>query len=94
MRVIKRLNSRYTLHDLITGKENDYHVPDIKPFVFDSALVDPLDVVKKISDHRGKLRHRKSPEYVVSWLGYDEGYNSLEPYTNLCDSDHLHARQE
>ena len=103
MRVIKRLNSLYTLLDLITGKEKDYHVSDMKPFVFDSALVDPLDIARrgqkdffiaKISNHRGKMRHRKSPEYVVSWLGYDEGSNSLEPYTNLCDSDHLHARQE
>ena len=70
MRVIKGLNSRYTLLDLITGKEKDYdyHVSDMKPFVFDSALVDPLDIarrdqmesfIEKISDHRGKLSHRK-----------------------------------
>ena len=43
MRVIKGLNSRYTLLDLITGKEKDYDVSDMKPFVFDSTLVDPLD---------------------------------------------------
>ena len=64
MRGIKGLNSRYTLLDLITGKEKDYHMPDMKPFVFDSALVDPLDIarrdqmeffIEKISDHRGKL---------------------------------------
>ena len=42
MRVIKGFNSRYTLLDLITGKEKDYHVSDMKPFIFDSALVDPL----------------------------------------------------
>ena len=68
MRVIKGLNSRYTLLDLITGKEKDYHVSDMKPFVFDSAIVDPLDIarrdqmeffIEKISDHRGKLSHRK-----------------------------------
>ena len=34
MRVIKGLNSRYTLLDLIIGKETDFHVSDIKPFVF------------------------------------------------------------
>ena len=48
MRVIKGLNSRYTLLNLISGKEKDYHVSDMKPFVFDSAIVDPLD-------HRGEL---------------------------------------
>ena len=68
MRVIKGLNSRYTLLDLITGTEKDYHVSDMKPFVLDSALVDPLDIARRdqmelfmenISDHRGKLSHRK-----------------------------------
>ena len=64
MRVIKELNVRYTLLDLITGKEKDYHVSDMKPFVFYSAIVDALDIaqrdqmesfIEKISDHRGKL---------------------------------------
>ena len=47
MRVIKGLNSRYTLLDLITGKEKDYYVSDMKHFVFDSALVDPVDIVRR-----------------------------------------------
>ena len=49
MRVIKGLNSRYTLLDLITGKEKDYHVSDMKPFVFDSAIVDPLDIARRVA---------------------------------------------
>ena len=44
IRVIKGFNSRHKLLDLITGKEKDYHASDMKPFVFDSALVDPLDI--------------------------------------------------
>ena len=47
MRVVKGLNSRYTFLDLITGKEKDYHVSDMKPFVFDSAIVDPLDIARR-----------------------------------------------
>ena len=50
MRVIKGLNFRYTLLDLITGKEKDYHVSDMNPFVFDSALVDPLDIARRFSN--------------------------------------------
>ena len=73
---------------------------DVKPFVFDSALVDPLDIagrdqmeffIEKISDHRGKLSHRKSLQFFVSWMGYDLTYDSWEPSANLRDSDHLHA---
>ena len=100
MRVIKGLNSRYTLLDLITDKEKDYHVSDIKLFAFDSALVDPLDIarrdqmeffIEKISYHRGKLSHRKSLQFFVSWMGYDQSYDSWEPLANLRNSTHLHS---
>ena len=100
MRVIKGLNSRYTLLDLITGKEKDCHVSDMKPFVFDSAIVDPLDIarrdqmeffIEKISDDRGKLSHRKSLQFCVSWMGSDQSHDSWEPYADLRDSDHLHS---
>ena len=100
MRVIKGLNSRYTLLDLISGKEKDYHVSDMKPFVFDSALVDPLDIarrnqmkffIEKISDHRGTLSHLKSLQFFVSWMEYDESYDCWELFANLRDSDHLHS---
>ena len=47
MKVIKGLNSRYTLLDLISGKEMDFYVSDMKPFVFDSAVVDPMDVARR-----------------------------------------------
>ena len=66
VRDIKGFLSFYTLLDLTTGKEKDYHVLDMKPFVFDSALVDPLDIarhdqteffIERITDHRGKLSH-------------------------------------
>ena len=69
MKVIKGSNSRYTLLDLKTGKEKDFHVSDMKPFVFDSAVVDPLDVarrdymeyfVDKILQHRGNPKKSSS----------------------------------
>ena len=89
MRVIKELNSRYTLLDLITGKKKDYHASDMKPFVFDSALVDPLEIARP--DHRGKLSQRKSIQLFFSWMGYDQSYESWEPLANLRDSTHLHS---
>ena len=73
---------------------------DMKPFLFVPAIVDPLDIARrdqmeffneKISDHRGKLSHRKSLQFFVSWMGYDQSYDSWEPYANLRDSDHLHS---
>ena len=100
MRVIKGLNFRYTILDHITRKEKDYHVSDMNLYVFDSALVDPLDIarrdqmeffIEKISDHRGKLSHRESLQFFVSWMGYDHSYDSSEPHADLRDSDYLHS---
>ena len=100
IRVIKGLNSRYTLLDLITSKEKDYHVSDMEPFVFDSAIVDPLDIarrdqmeffIEKISDHRGKWSQRKSLQFFVSWMEYDQPYDSWEAFADLRDSTHLHS---
>ena len=47
--------------------------------------------IEKISDHRGKLSQRKSLQFFVSWMGYDQSYDSWEPFANLRDSDHLHS---
>ena len=72
----------------------------MKPFVFDSAIVDPLDIarrdqmvffIEKISDHRGKLSQRKSLQFFVIWMGHDQSYDSWEPYANLRDSTHPHS---
>jgi hypothetical protein len=42
-------NSRYKLYDLIAHKETTFHTSDIKPFVFDPAVTDPVDVARR--DH-------------------------------------------
>ena len=47
MKVIEGCDSRYKFLDLITLKEKEFHVSDMKPFVFDAALTDPLDVVRR-----------------------------------------------
>ena len=39
MRVVNSENSRYTLLYLITNKKKDYHVSDMKPFIFNADLV-------------------------------------------------------
>ena len=47
MRVVNCENSRYTLFDLITSKEKDCHVSDMKPFIFNADLVDPVDDARR-----------------------------------------------
>jgi Chromo (CHRromatin Organisation MOdifier) domain len=98
LRVVSGSNSRYTLHDLITNKEKEYHVSDMKQFLYDPNHVDPVDVarrdhmeffVESISSHRGNL-NRSASEFLVKWRDYPESENSWEPYSNLRDNAILH----
>jgi Chromo (CHRromatin Organisation MOdifier) domain len=100
MRVVSGSQSRYLLYDLITHKEKIYHVSDMKPFLYDPAITNPLDIarrdymeffVEKILEHRGDLNRKKDIEFRVSWLGHPDSENSWEPYSNLRDTDQLHA---
>ena len=93
MRVVSGSNSRYTLYDLVTNKEKDYHVSDMKAFLYDASVVDPLDVarrdhmeffVESILDHRN-VQTRSSAEFLVKWQNYPDSANSWEPYSGLRD---------
>jgi hypothetical protein len=93
MRVERKEGDRYTLRDLVTGKENDYHVQLLKPFFYDERVTSPIEVaiqehdqylVDKISAHRQGERINGRPgglECQVSWVGYRE--TSWEPVANL-----------
>ena len=79
MKVIEGRDSRYKLLDLITLKEKECHVSDMKPFVFDAALIDLLDVARrdnmeyfidKILQHRGNLKkeNRNRISSQLAWI--------------------------
>ena len=96
MRVISGRDSRYLLYDLVSHKEVEYHVSDMKP---DPLTTNPLDVarrdhmeffVEKVFEHRGDLRFKKNLEFHVKWLHYDESHNSWEPFSALRDTAKLH----
>ena len=99
-KVLEGRDSRYKLLDLITLKEKEFHVSDIKPFVVDATLTAPLDVARresteyfidKILRHRGNLKKKTEIEFLVSWLGYAQEHNSWEPHKALRNSEQLHA---
>ena len=69
MQVISGDNPRYLLRDLVTHKEKEYHVSDMKLFNFDPSTTDPLDIarrdhlefiVEKVFAHRGNLKLKKT----------------------------------
>ena len=53
----------------------------MKPFIFDSAVTDPVDIVRrdymenlvdKILQRRGNPKQATEMEYEVSWLDYSQ----------------------
>jgi hypothetical protein len=99
MKVISGGNSRYLLKDLVTHKEREYHVSDMKPFKFDPLKINPLDIarrdqmeffVEKILEHKGNIKSKTDLTFHVKWLNYDESENTWEPYALLRDTAQLH----
>jgi hypothetical protein len=100
LRVIRSSGSKFTLEHLITNKEKDYRITDIKPFHFDPLNTNPVDVARKdyleffikaILKHTSTKRSKKSQlKFYIKWLGYDDEHNSWEPYSNLRDMTVCH----
>ena len=99
LRVLSNDQSEYQLLDLITNKKKPYHVSDMKTFQYDPLVTNPVDIarrdyleffVEKILGMTGDIKKLNSLEFHVKWIGYDESYNSYEPWKNLRDVAVLH----
>ena len=100
LRVISGKKSKFILLDLITNKEKEYHVTDMKPFHFDPLLTNPVDVARKdyleffiesIIKHKGKKGSKRSQfHFLIKWAGYDDDKNTWEPYANIRDTTICH----
>ena len=84
LKVVSGENSRYTLYDLVTQKTSELHVSAMRPFLFDPAITNPLDVARRdhmeyfvedILEHRGK-HQRTHIEILVKWLNYPSDKNT------------------
>jgi hypothetical protein len=100
LKVISNDKSEYQLHDLVQNKTKPYHVSDMKPFVFDPLLTNPLDIarrdyleffVEKVLDMRGDPKRLQSLTFYIKWLGYDETHNTWEPWKEVRDVGVLHT---
>ncbi len=98
MRVIKFKGSTYTVQDLVTNKEEDYHVTQLKAFKYDVMEVDPVEiarkeqdefVVEKVLEHRGNPKRRKTLQFLIQWLGYDQSENSWQSWENVKNNEVL-----
>ena len=71
----------------------------MKAFIYDPLVTDPVDIarrdyleffVEEILGMTGDTKKLNSLQFHVKWIGYDETYNSYEPWKNLRDVAILH----
>ena len=64
----------------------------MKQFNFNPLTTDPLDIarkdyleffVEKILGMTGDIKRVTTLKFEIKWLGYDDTYNSWEPWKNL-----------
>ena len=103
--VVSNDTTRYSLQNLVTGDTFDTHVTTLQPFHFDPKVVDPKVVARQAAgeffvEHVLEIRGSKNPknrrfyrtdlELLIKWTGYDESYNTWEPYKELRFNAQFH----
>ena len=105
MQVISHSQGEYTLLDLTTNKEKQYHSSQMKQFIFDPDETNPQDVsrrdyleffIEEIITHSGNTKKLSTLTFKVKWLGYDDSHISWEPWSNLreMEATHLYLIQQ
>lgn len=98
-KVVSHKDNEYTLLDLVTTRTKKYHVSQLKQFRYNPINTDPTDIarrdhleffVEKILEFNGDCSKVSSLQFKVKWMGYDETYNSWEPWSALRDTEQLH----
>jgi Chromo (CHRromatin Organisation MOdifier) domain len=98
-RIVSSSNNNYTLENLVTKKNLRVHINRIVPFLFDPKRTDPQKVashdtdefhIEMVLSHRGRFTNKRELEFKIRWSGYDESYDTWEPWKNLRDVDKLH----
>jgi hypothetical protein len=96
LKVINNVLSKYLLLDLSTGKQKQYHVSDLKPFVFDPLNTDLLDIarrdyleffIEKILAMSGDIKKVSTLDFHVN----DDTFNLWLPWKDLRKTDILHS---
>ena len=90
---------RYSCQNLVPDEIEDYHVTRLREFRYDERYLDPRDIalrdrdefyVEKILAHCGDVGILKTLAFHIKWRGFDESFNSWEPWKNLRETEMFH----
>ena len=77
--IVNKLDSIYTIQDLVDGKFITTHINNLREFHYDPERTNPIDIavqnrgeffIDSILEHRGDRQRRSTMEFKVRWLGY------------------------
>ena len=100
-RIIKIDGSRIEIQNLVNTQTTEAHISQLRPFLYDPNYVNPVEVarnageefeVDSIVEIRGKRnaqrRYKRTDlEVRVHWLGYNDRYDTWEPFSEMKFSD-------
>jgi hypothetical protein len=96
--VVNKLDSIYTIQDLVNGKFITTHINNLREFHYDPEQTNPIGIAVQnrgeffkdsILEHRGDRQRRSTMEFKVRWRGYGPEHDSWEPYKNLAHTEQL-----
>jgi len=102
LKVITHVDDRYTIRSLITGKDEDIHIAELRAFVHANTATDEdlRDIARRdhqnafiidaVIAHKGPRYARRLMEFLVRWEGYGPEADEWTPYSELRDTAALH----
>ena len=102
LKVVSHVDDRYTIRSLITGRDEEIHVTELRAFIHatmatEDALRDIARrdhqnafVIEAVLAHKGPRYARRLMEFLVRWEGYGPDADEWTPYSELRDTAPLH----
>jgi hypothetical protein len=99
--VVNRDHNEFTIKNLIDGREEKKSIFMLRPFHYDPARTDPKVIalndydneffVEEILGHEGNWSRKRQMTFKVRWLGYNETYDTWEPWNAVKNNTVFHA---